>query len=334
MRLARHACLIAFGVLMAFPFLILVIAIMSILGPGLTNLYIAVGVVGWIPYARITRGETLATRLVSMAMKLAVRRMIERRVDGIAVMTFGMEEVLTNDAHLRSTPLVFVDQSPDDERSSHIHIDYLHGIGKAIEHLAQLGHSRIAFISGPLVLPSALERRNAYLNAMRQQGIATYKQWVIEGDHTMEGGMRALQRICTGLPLQEELRPTAVVCSNDMTAIGVLRQAYEMGLSVPKDLSVIGFDDIRLARFIIPPLTTVRMSQSRLAELAFQELLAATDKTRDSSTEYRLQTDLICRCATAVAPKEPRCSNIVDHRSAQALFRIESCWFSPPDTPS
>ena len=80
----------------------------------------------------------------------------------------------------------------------------------------------------------------------------------------MEGGMRALDLI-TGAR-----RPTAVVCSNDMTAIGLMREAYDQGINVPRDLSVVGFDDIRLAQFMIPPLTTVQMSQTELAQIAFK----------------------------------------------------------------
>lgn len=84
----------------------------------------------------------------------------------------------------------------------------------------------------------------------------------------MEGGMRALAALAA-LPN----RPTAVMCSNDMTAIGVMREAYGRGIPIPSYLSVVGFDDIRISRFTNPPLTTVQMSQSEVAELAFEALL-------------------------------------------------------------
>ena len=84
----------------------------------------------------------------------------------------------------------------------------------------------------------------------------------------LEGGMRA-----TATLLKQPRRPTAIMCSNDMTAIGVMRQSYEEKISIPRELSVIGFDDIRLAQFILPPLTTVQMSQAELARLAFHALL-------------------------------------------------------------
>jgi DNA-binding LacI/PurR family transcriptional regulator len=122
---------------------------------------------------------------------------------------------------------------------------------------------------------------------------------MIEGDHTMEGGIEAFNKLLRVDPL-----PTAVMCSNDVTAIGVIRQAYERGISVPQQLSVIGFDDVHLAQFITPPLTTIRMSQSELAQLAFRALLSDVERESPSEngTEYVLQTNLVLRSSTAQAP--------------------------------
>jgi LacI family transcriptional regulator, galactose operon repressor len=118
---------------------------------------------------------------------------------------------------------------------------------------------------------------------------------IVEGDHTMEGGMAAFRRLLNG-PGQ----PTAVLCSNDMTAIGVMRESHDAGISVPRDLSVVGFDDIRLAQFVLPPLTTVQMSQSELARLAFNALLAEVERETPSpnGTEYVLKTSLVLREST------------------------------------
>src|SRR5580698_7855243 len=182
-------------------------------------------------------------------MEAAVRRMIERRVDGVAVMTFGMEELLLEDLKVRNVPLVFVDVGPPRPRVSNIRIDYLNGIRQAVQHLAALRHERIAFITGPLHLKSAVARRNAFLQSMDEIGLAVNEDLLVEGDHTLEGGMRAMARL-----LQGRVKPTAVMCSNDMTAMGVMRQSYEEKISIPKDLSVVGFDDIRMAQFILPPL--------------------------------------------------------------------------------
>jgi LacI family transcriptional regulator len=235
-------------------------------------------------------------------MESSVRRMIERRVDGVAVMTFGMEELLLEDLKVRNVPLVFVDVGPARPRVSNIRIDYLHGIRQAVQHLAALRHERIAFITGPLSLKSAVARKSAFLRSMEEIGLAARPELVIEGDHTLEGGMCALANL-----LAVPIPPTAVVCSNDMTAIGVMRQSYEEKISIPRDLSVVGFDDIRLAQFVLPPLTSVRMSQSELARLAFHALLADVQRQTPApnGTEYVMQTSLVLRESTALAPGLP-----------------------------
>src|SRR5437764_6207520 len=160
-------------------------------------------------------------------MESSVRRMIERRVDGVAILTFGMEDSLIEHLRFRKVPLVFVDVGPDVPGISNIKINYQSGIRQAVQHLAALGHKRIAFITGPLSLKSAQARKAAFQKSMDEIGLTP--ELVIEGDHTMEGGMRVLPQLVRG-----RTRPTAVMCSNDMTAIGVMRQAYEEGIKVPQ----------------------------------------------------------------------------------------------------
>lgn len=233
-------------------------------------------------------------------MEMSVRRMIERRVDGIAVMTFGMEErLLIGSSKLRNVPLVFVDVGPKSPRVSNIRIDYHHGIRQAVQHLAAFRHERIAFIAGPLKLKSASARRRAFESSMREIGLKVDPQLVVEGDHTIEGGMAGAQKLLAAKP-----RPTAIICSNDMTALGVMHECYEEGIEIPKKLSVIGYDDIRLAGYTLPPLTTVRMSQTELARLAFRALLAEVQRPVPSKngTEYVLETSLVLRKSTALAP--------------------------------
>lgn len=233
----------------------------------------------------------------------SVRRMIERRVDGVAIVTFGMEEALFDDLKSRNIPLVFIDVGPSLPRISNIRIDYLHGIRHAVQHLGALRHERIAFISGPLTLKTAVARQQAFLQSMEELGLTVDPDYLIEGTHTMEGGIAAMKKIQTF-----SKRPTAIVCSNDMTAIGVMRQSYEAGIHIPKDLSVVGFDDIRIAQFMTPPLTTVRMSQAEIARLAFQALLAEVQRKAPSpdGSEYVLRTSLVLRDSTALAPKSAR----------------------------
>jgi LacI family transcriptional regulator len=234
-------------------------------------------------------------------MKTSVRRMLEHRVEGVAVMTFGMEESLLNDLKLRNVPLVFVDVGPARPRVSNIRIDYIHGIRQAVQHLVALRHRRIAFISGPLTLKSAVARKDAFMQSMKEIGLAANPQLIVEGDHTLEGGEEAFGRLLS-LPL----RPTAVLCSNDMTAIGVMHKSYGEKIRVPQELSVVGFDNIRLSRYLLPPLTTIEMSQTELARLAFQALLQDVQRETPSprGTEYVLKTQFVQRDSTAMNQTE------------------------------
>jgi LacI family transcriptional regulator len=231
-------------------------------------------------------------------MELAVRRMIERRVEGVAVLTFGMEESLIEDLRYRKVPLVFVDVGANIRGVSNIRINYQHGIRQAVQHLAALSHKRIAFISGPLALKSALARKAAFEEAMREIGREVPQELMVTGDHRMEGGMLALAEL---MRLPDP--PTAVMCSNDMTAIGVMREAYDIGVSIPRDLSLVGFDDIRLSEFTTPPLSTVQMPQKTLAEYAFRALINEVEGTSTSAScaEYELLTTLKLRQSTALS---------------------------------
>jgi LacI family transcriptional regulator len=227
--------------------------------------------------------------------------MIERRVDGVAILTFGMEDTLLDHLRFRKVPLVFVDVGPDAPGIANIRIDYLHGIRQAVQHLAALRHSRIAFISGPVHLKSAIARRSAFQTSMTEIGLSP--DLIVVGDHRMDGGMRALVELN-----RLSNRPTAVLCSNDMTAIGVMREAYDRNIKIPEDLSLVGFDDIRLSEYTIPPLTTVQMSQKELARIAFQALLNEVEDSSSSRErrEYDLITSLVLRRSTALAQSEKR----------------------------
>lgn len=177
-------------------------------------------------------------------------------------------------------------------------------IRQAVQHLAALWHTQIGLISGPLALRSAVARQEAFEASMDEIGLAVGRDFVVQGDHRLEGGKRAFQKL-SRLPEP----PTALLCSNDMTAIGVMREAFELGIRVPEDLSVIGFDDIRMAGFLIPPLTTVQMSQSELARLAFEGLIneIRNHNPLPEGTEYLLKTRLILKnSATLPAGPERR----------------------------
>lgn len=230
-----------------------------------------------------------------------VRRMLERKVDGVAVMTFGEEEPVLDQLTHRNVPIVLAEFELDDPKASTIHLDYRTGILAAIRHLAELGHRRIGFLAGPHKLHSAVTRENDYRAAMQAEGLGVQPKWVIECDHTLKGGVAGFAQL-----KKIAARPTAVLCSNDMTAIGVLRAAYMEGLKVPQDLSVIGLDDIDFAEYTLPPLTTIRLSRVELARAAFEALRQqAEDAGNPSPTrEFLVSTSLMVRASTAAPGKE------------------------------
>jgi DNA-binding LacI/PurR family transcriptional regulator len=231
-------------------------------------------------------------------MSNCIRRMLERKVDGVAIMTFGIEEPLLEQLAKRNVPMVFIDVGPQRSGISVLKVDYHHGIRQGVQHLAALGHRNIFFVSGPARLHSAQSRIAAFSRSLAECGIIPSSQCVVEGDHTMEGGVAAMENI-----LAVKNGPTAVMCSNDMTAIGVLHALYRAGLRVPDDFSVIGFDDIHMAEVTIPPLTTIQMSRFELARAAVSALRAQVEGDNfKREGEFNIQTTLIVRESTGFPP--------------------------------
>lgn len=225
-----------------------------------------------------------------------VRRMLERKVEGVAVLSFGAEEPVLDQLVNNDIPMVLAEFRLGNPKVSTILLDYSTGIHEAIKYLADLGHGKIAFLAGPHKLHSAITRENDFRSAMEKAGLDIHKQWIIECDHTLKGGV-------TGFGKLQALadRPTAILCSNDMTAIGVLRAAYMQGLNVPKDLSVIGLDDIDFAEFTLPPLTTIRLSRVDLARAAFEALRQQAEEAGNPQMqrEFLVSTSLVLRGSTA-----------------------------------
>jgi len=231
-----------------------------------------------------------------------VRRMLERKVEGVAVLSFGAEEPVLDQLMHHDVPIVLAEFHLEDPKISTILMDYSTGIHEAVNHLAALGHRGIAFLAGPHTLHSAITRENDFRTAMREAGLPIQKKWIIECDHMLKGGVVGygkLQKLPT--------RPTAILCSNDMTAIGVLRAAYMEGLRVPDDLSVIGLDDIDFAEFTLPPLTTIRLSRIDLARAAFEALRQQAEDPGNPrmQREFLVSTSLVVRGSTA-APRAAR----------------------------
>jgi DNA-binding LacI/PurR family transcriptional regulator len=225
-------------------------------------------------------------------MAECIRRMVERKVDGVAIMTSEADPALVTELTRRNIPTVFMDTGKTGPHSANIRIDYAQGIHEALQHLFTLNHQRIAFIAGPMNLESARIRRDAYLSGLKSRALSD-RSVVEKGDHRIEGGAIAMRRL-----LNLPQRPTAVIASNDLTAIGALGAILDAGLKIPEDISLIGFDDISFAHLTQPPLTTVILSRTQLAVTAFAALEALIRNENGSQADYLIPTHLVMRGST------------------------------------
>lgn len=241
-------------------------------------------------------------------MEACVIRMMQRKVDGVAIMTSEMDSRLLKSLNSRKIPLVFMDLDAAGRGMSTVTIDYFAGIRMAMNHLFELGHRRIAFLSGPMKLASARVRSDAFLACLKDFGVTCEANLLQEGDHRVEGGRSAMKRVLDG-----GIAPTAVLASNDLTAIGAMGAIHDAGLRIPEDISVVGFDGIELSAYTQPPLTTLQVSRRDLAEIAFRALYQGRNdsptKTRNKS-EQILQAELVIRQSTGRARKDAKMRNL------------------------
>lgn len=163
-------------------------------------------------------------------------------------------------------------------------------------YLVSMGHRDIAFITGPLSYYSSLERLAGFRSTLQQLGLALPESQVFEGQNSYQSGIDAAKRI-----LSKSKRPTAIFANNDEMAAGVLKVAHTMGIKVPEQLSVAGFDDNLLASRIIPSLTTIQRPVGAMAALAAQKIIRAIEKSDPLSSEsdFLVKPHLIIRESTA-----------------------------------
>lgn len=211
-----------------------------------------------------------------------LRVLLEKRVDGLIVSSVGGDPGLDGSLAGVRTPMVVVDRELEGIDADLVRIDHELGGYLATRHLLELGHRHIACIHGPAQTSVARLRLTGYERAMAQAGIKVEPHWVIESDYTSPGGYQAAVSLLEGSP------PTAIFAGNDMIGIGVLRAAAERNVRVPRDLSVVGFDDIEMSRYVYPALTTVGQSIVELGESAAQMLLRRITGPFDGVTEQRV----------------------------------------------
>lgn len=232
-------------------------------------------------------------------MEMCVARMLQRKVDGVAIMTSELDERLIDEFSHRKIPTVFMDAPEGMHSVATVRVDYEVGVMQAMDHLVSLKHSRIAFISGPMALNSAKLRAEAFTRALKKNRLPEGTGMMQEGNHRVDGGHEAMKKL-----LALAVRPTALLCSNDLTAIGAMGAIHEAGLRIPEDISIVGFDDIELSGYTQPALTTMHVPRSELAATAFRALLREREDVPGklgTKLEHVIQPRLLLRRSTAEA---------------------------------
>jgi LacI family transcriptional regulator len=226
--------------------------------------------------------------------KNCIRTVTQRWIDG--AMFVSAEDQLTSASAFEnaSFPTVAIDRIPEQYGGFSVTLNNVEAGRIAAEHLLELGHTRITHISGPLKLRLVKERMAGFTQAINARGLAPMPWPAQEGDWTCESGYRAMLRI-----LQTSPRPTAVFAANDRMAIGAFAACYEAGLCVPDDISIVGLDDIEVAAFQTPPLTTIRQPFVEFGTLAVRLLLEVIEMSQPSQPRIVIEPVLIERRSTA-----------------------------------
>ncbi|HXO19331.1 MAG TPA: LacI family DNA-binding transcriptional regulator [Thermoanaerobaculia bacterium] len=233
-------------------------------------------------FSEVIRGVDVAARrlgyhiLVSgshsdVGEMLEVLKTMRGRVDGLVVMAPDVAQAALHRSLPSDLPLVLLNSA--DEGRDAITIDNYGGARAMMRYLADLGHRRIAFVKGPAQNADARERLRGFRHAMRELGVAAPDRQEIGGHFTEESGETAARQALAAAP-----RPTAIFAANDSMAVGAMAALAEAGVAVPGEMSVAGFDDIPVARYVAPPLTTIRVDIADLGRRAFGLLLGAIER--------------------------------------------------------
>jgi LacI family transcriptional regulator len=221
-----------------------------------------------------------------------LRVLLEKRVDGLVVASAGGDAGLASGLAGVRTPMVIVDRSLEGIDADLVRIDHEQGAYLATRHLLDLGHRAIACIGGPAITSVAHMRKAGYLRALSEAGLIPNDDWMIESDFSCTGGYEAAGRLLSGD------RPSAIFACNDMMGIGVLRAAAERHIRVPEQLSVIGFDDVQMSRYVYPALTTVGQSILQLGETAAQVLLRRIATPQQAVEQLIVAPSIVLREST------------------------------------
>jgi len=218
----------------------------------------------------------------------------QKRVDGFVLLSPGSyHKHIIDSLNAAEAPFVSTAKISDEESMCFVDVDNYHGGTLVMEHLVSLGHQKIAFIGKPK-LTSSLDRLNSYKAALEKYHLPQVPDWVLITDtSSIETGHNTTQKLLQGKDV-----PTAIFLANDVMAIGAVYAAHECGLRVPEDLSIVGFDDIPLARYVNPPLTTVRQPAFEKGVQAARSLIQCLEKGAPPRSRI-LDLELVIRASTA-----------------------------------
>jgi DNA-binding LacI/PurR family transcriptional regulator len=249
-----------------------------------------------------TDHEVLLTNVPSSSKLVkSVRRMLMRQVDGAVFMASEFDTHDIEPLFLHKVPLVTVDRRSVQAGCSDVAIDFEGGYLQAVHHLRDLGHKRLGYIGGSEGLRTSNVRAEAFKVAVQNSGLRYYPNLVRAGDYRVTGGERAIASL-----FKETTPPTAILTANDLTAFGAIRGLHQMGLNVPKDVSLVGLDDVLLADVLQPPLTTIRIPRRRMAETCLKALNHTKKDVERRGARYSVPVELVIRESTAQVTKSKR----------------------------
>lgn len=223
----------------------------------------------------------------------SIRSMLKRRVEGLAVIVSEMDRGLIDELAAQDVPVVFFDAGRPARNITSIRVRYDKGTQRTAEYLYSLGHRRYGFVGHHAGLGSLEERKRTFVDVMESFG-RDVRYSTVSGIDSPGGGRYAASEL-----LSSPLAPTAIICVNDHMAVGVLRELHERGLRAPDDISVAGFDNIALSEHLCPSLTTVRIPQREIGQLAFEALVFGG---ANHPRETVIEPELIVRESSGPAP--------------------------------
>ncbi|EKF9219078.1 substrate-binding domain-containing protein [Vibrio cholerae] len=224
-------------------------------------------------------------------MKASINTLLQKRVDGLLLMCSTLEgERLDVFDRYPDIPIVVMDWGPILFASDKIQDNSMQGGYMAAKHLIESGHKEIGCITGPLIRHQAQMRYEGYKRALAEAGIAINPDWIVESDFECEGGYQAFEKL-----YQRGKLPSALFVSNDMMAMGVIQAASQRDLRVPDDLSLIGYDDVHIAKFMTPALTTIHQPKYRLGKAAVDTLLYRLENPDTTAQVVQLEPTLVVR---------------------------------------